>query len=132
MFLSNPLFLGLWGFSNRLPLDGVQIMFPIYTSIENDKYIFETDDNQFKKVQFNTTSKRAERCTLSLKIRQANFLAFYSFVKTNFGKMVEIDADKISPFISSNDVESVYITRYTSPKRTQEKFYTMELELRKA
>lgn len=131
MFLSNPLFLGLWGFSNRIPLDGVQILFGVYTGIENDKYISEMDNGQFRRVQVNSTASRSERCSLSLRIRQDNFLNFYSFVKTNFGKVVELEATNISPFISTNAIEEVYITRYTSPKKEKEKYYTMEVELRK-
>lgn len=114
-----------------IPMTGVQVLGGIYTTIENDKLIFETDNNQFRRAQLNSSPARVERCTLPLKIRKDVFLTFYGFVKNNFGLVVEFASAGISPFISTSANENVRIVRYTSPKREEENYYTMELELRK-
>lgn len=131
MLLNNPLFLGLFGVANKLPLTGVIIKYGIYTDIKNDKIISEMDNGLFKRLVVNATPQRAESCKLSLKVRSSRFSTFYGFVKSNFGREVLIDTQKINPFISDNPVEEVRIIGYSRPIRENEVYYSIELELRK-
>jgi hypothetical protein len=92
----------------------------------------ETDDGKLHRLVINSTTKRSETCKLSIKVRQDVFRNFFRFIKRNFGKEVVFKTNGITIFTSDLSSEIVRIVGYTNPVRGQEKYYTMEMSVRKA
>jgi len=112
-------------------LTGVQILWGVYTDIANDKMLTETDDGQFHRLVINSTTQRSETCKLSIKVRVDVFGNFFRFIKSNFGEEVVFKTNGITIFTSDLENENVRIIGYSNPVRVQEKYYTMEMSLRK-
>lgn len=121
---------GHWDGSDvaQVPLEYVEILYPIIPVTKNNTLTFRTDKKNWKMVQKSVSKWEHEIITLNIRIVLASYMnTFYQFLENNVGMIVELNLPGVQPFMTTSEINNVYITGFSKPLRDMQKRYSMSI-----